>query len=229
MAKIIICGKGRIGSKVFSELTNQGHSPEFCYLDKNKGLDFANQTAPNEIDLLIVCISPAKEKHNWGWAEIFDGLSQQNINIKSAILVSSTRVYDGITSGMITSSTPAESSSLRGKSLIKAEQKLQNICSNTTILRCAGLIGENYERYEPMLAAAEDRPRFGIDVAEVIKTIVTVSDKAVNETLNKKQHNSIAIVTNGKVHYQHKIYNFNEHQNKIEELATKFVILVPSK
>jgi len=108
MENVVICGKGRIGNKVFEKLANSGCLVQSCYLYKEQGLVEFEGIKPSKIDVLIICISPAKEKHQWSWDDIFLGLEAQvnfkTLEIKNIVFVSSTRVYDGIKKGFITKS-----------------------------------------------------------------------------------------------------------------------------
>lgn len=220
-----ICGKGRIGAKVASKLIEKGQSVSHFRIEPNLGLTPLDGSDEQVLDLLIICISSAKSQSAWSWSNIFSGLKTQmrskQVIINRIIFVSSTRVYDGITHGLTNAETPADPISEKAKSLLYAEQQLLDTCSDVAILRCSGLIGLGYEKYEAMLKTAKDRPRFGVDIAQVVELIVEMS--------NKPDRTSIDVLTNGNVYYQNKVYSFDSEEIEIVKLAKEYKILINSK
>lgn len=221
-----ICGKGRIGSKVHSQLAEAGYQSEHYRIDPHLGLINDSDQLPKLIDLLIISISPAKSQQKWQWGEIFSGLHQQvksgDICIKHIIYVSSTRVYDGIETGLVTASSQTIPGTEKAQNLFKAEQTLQAVAEHVSIVRCCGLIGNGYEKYQSILLTAEDRPRFAVDIEEVTRFIVT---KAKDNTVRS----SISLLTDGKVHYNKQAYSFDKDKALISTLANEHKILVNSE
>lgn len=224
--EIGICGKGRIGAKVFAKLTELGFQPEHYRIDHQLGLTSYSENVPNVIDLLIVCISPAKSQQKWQWKEIFNGLNRQvkngEITIKRVIYVSSTRVYDGIESGLVSASSQTIPGSEKAHELYQAEQALQSLSKSVCIVRCCGLIGNGYEKYQSILETAEDRPRFAVDIEDVTRHIIS-------KATDNNARSSITLLTDGKVHYKKQIYLFDEDKALIETLAKEHKILLNSE
>lgn len=226
---LVICGQGRIGLPVATKLKQQGLTPVFARLDSSKGL-WATTQLPRSIDLLCISISPGRGKYDWHWGNIFQGLVHQVeqglFAIKNIIFISSTSVYDGICSGMIDAKTKARSGSVRSENLLAAEAAFSQICKRISIVRCCGLIGEGYSTYLPILQQAQDRPRFGIDVAAVISHVEQLASNMLTSELPSQIH----LLTNGKVYFQGNVFalNANEDKEKIIQLARKYKILQAS-
>lgn len=221
-----ICGKGRIGAKVYAKLTELGHQPDYYRIDPQLGLTNYSEKLPDVIDLLVISISPAKSQKKWQWNEIFSGLNQQikngEIVIKHIIYVSSTRVYDGIESGLVSASSRTIAGSEKAHELYHAEQALQAMCECVSVIRCCGLIGNGYEKYQSILETAEDRPRFAVDIEDVIRLIIS-------KATDNNARSSITLLTDGKVHYKKQAYLFDEDKAFIETLAKEHKILVNSE
>lgn len=228
MSQIAICGQGRIGSKVIETLKDQGHEISTFRLDKEKGLYSKDSETPANINLLLICISSAKAKGQWDWTNIFNGLQQQinsgELTINNLIFVSSTRVFDGIDTGMVTADTKPVVSSERGQKVLHGEKALESVCSNLHIVRCSGLIGGGYDSYKPILAVASDRPRFAVDVEEVKSFIVHQIDAILKQAPAPK----FSLLTDGKVHFEGKGYDLTDDADSINNLAERFRILVNS-
>lgn len=229
MANIAICGQGRIGTKVSDELSQQGHKLDIVRLDKDLGLVSPSGAVSGDIELLIICISSAKKRGIWDWSNIFDGLikqvSQGELTVKDIIFVSSTRVYDGIETGLVSAQTPAKSNSDRGKRLLTGEQKLEQACANLHLIRCSGLIGQGYDSYQPILREAQDKPRFAINTEKVIELIVQQAQLLIDKT----HVAAITLMTDGKAYYQQKSYDLAKDKAIVTELAQQFRVLVPGQ
>lgn len=223
--KIGICGKGRIGKQVADQCIDNGHQVENYRLNPELGLTNTDRAVQGDMDVLIICISPAKSQTKWDWSDILLGLKkqieQQEVKIKQIILVSSTRVYEGIETGFVEANSDLVRASDKANSIQDAEQLLLLSHANVTILRCTGLIGIGYERYQEILATAHDRPRFAVNIKDVIKHIVAVVD-------NNQTRSSIYLMTDGKVHYKGQALSFGNDKSVLEQLALEYKLLVNS-
>lgn len=226
MTQLAICGQGRIGARVTEKLRAQGHQVDVLRLDKEKGLYSQNATVPTRIEVLIICISSAKAKGLWDWTNIFNGLEQQvrlgQIKINNLIFVSSTRVFDGIDSGLVTSQTKPQSNSERGQKVILGEEALKKVCSNLHLVRCSGLIGGGYDSYRPILSVAKDRPRFAVEVENVKQFIIDQIALILTQTLSQ----STSLLTDGKAYFEQRCYDVVKDKEKVIELSKHFRILV---
>ncbi len=226
MTQLAICGQGRIGARVTQALRAKGHQVDVLRLDKEKGLYSQNATVPTKIQVLLICISSAKAKGLWDWTNIFDGLEQQvnlgQLKINNLIFVSSTRVFDGIGSGLVTSQTEPQSNSERGQKVIQGEDALKKVCSNLHLVRCSGLIGGGYDSYRPILSVAKDRPRFAVEVEHVKQFIISQIESMLTQTLPQ----SISLLTDGKVYFEQRCYDVVKDKEEVIELSKHFRILV---
>lgn len=222
--ELVICGRGRIGSALADSLRslnikviNDGR------IDPELGLTFSGSNGVKNIELLIICISARQKSNNpqkWQWKNIFHGLvkqiNSQQISVKNMVLVSSTRVYEGIKKGIVTAKTPPLALSEAGQGLLEAEKQL-NTClgSNTLILRCSGLYGALYPVYTPILKAGEDKARCGVEAESVVQRLVEVVKSAQKNSLRP----GVELLTDNKVYWEGKKFCFEQDIEQINLLA----------
>ena len=221
-SRIVICGKGRIGRPLAQELFDKGCKPEFGYIDPDNGLIGVQLDKP--IDKLIICISSAGK--TWSWDGVFAGLKQQVVEnallINQVIYVSSTQVYDGIETGLVDELTTPVAGSARARDLLTAEAMIQTIAKSTYIIRPSGLYGTDYQRYQPILLAAEDKPRFGTHQQAVV-------DRLTELTQLKRYSNGAEILTDGNLYFKGAKVKCEKHSDKVLELSQQYRVLLSSK
>jgi hypothetical protein len=177
-------GRGRLGQKIAdawqeSDCSAQPNStPVFARVDQEHGLAFEFLTKKPEdkvlIKLLVICISSGRPQ-KWQWQDIFGGLARQvvsgQIEIARVIYISSTRVYDGIESGLVHAGVTPVASSERARQLIVAEEQVCRLSQSVDIIRCAGLYGDGYSVYTEKLKEFSTRVRFAVTLSQVIDEV----------------------------------------------------------
>lgn len=225
--KVAICGRGRIGKGIIQQLTALSITPVECVLDPVVGLVARDKQALNNIDLLIVCIAPSSHNKAWHWANVFEGLTKQvkaeHLTINNAILISSTRVYDGIETGIVDASMACQPSSEKAQQLLAGEQMLSKLVNHSAILRCTGLIGEGYEKYQEILSQARDKARFAVDISAVINKVTELVKLAHSDKMGAR----LALLTDGKVHFEQRALDLSSLE--VAKLAERYRILVNSE
>ncbi|MGX5172783.1 hypothetical protein ACUR5C_01990 [Aliikangiella sp. IMCC44653] len=232
----IVCGNGRIGAAVFSELQAQGFNLASARIDPERGLLLNHQGADLQLKAahLIICISPASASPagpKWQWSEIFGGLvaqvAQNKLKVERLIFVSSTRVYDGYSDGFISASTPLKGSSNRAMQLITAEQQLRRVAQTSYFLRACGLYGNGYSKYAEILASvSDDKVRFGVNIELLIQRIINICSQSQSyASLNSVK---LELVTDGMVYWQGKAYPLAVESEFAKKLAQQQRLLVNS-
>jgi len=178
--KYLQIGNGRLGQLIANQVeTSTNFIVNHARIDPKLGLiDPSFESITGEIDHLVLCLSP-KQSSPWQWDQIFTGLMNQvakkELTISQVIFISSTRVYDGINTGLITAETPVKGYSERAKQLISAEQQIEKLASSFHILRCSGLYGKKeqpYQKYLEILTQIDNKTRFAVDIDKVANVVV---------------------------------------------------------
>ncbi len=208
-------GTGRLGSAITRAIESESKLAGLLTsaaransrLDPKNGLCLVGVSAQTvKIDKLLICIAPGIDK-KWRWNEIFNGLAQQvlqqQLTINELIFISSTRVYDGILNGIVTAKSPVKAQTDRAKGLVFAEKQLVQLANSHCLLRCCGLIGEPYQRFQEILKQPDDKVRFAVDIEQVAK-------KVVERLINKPTANQFSIVTDGGCYYRGRRMTFEE-------------------
>ncbi|WP_444995742.1 hypothetical protein [Aliikangiella sp. IMCC44359] len=222
--ELVICGRGRIGGALAESLRslniqviNDGR------IDSELGLIFSESCQVKNIGLLVICISARQKSNNpqtWQWKNIFRGLikqiNSQQISVKNIVMVSSTRVYEGIKKGIVTAKTTPEVLTEAGQGLLEAEKQL-NTCFgiNLLILRCSGLYGALYPVYTPILKAGEGKVRCGVEAESVVQRLVDV----VKHSQKNNLRSGVELLTDNKVYWGGKCFCFEQDTEQINLLA----------
>jgi len=174
-------GLGRLGSLIIKQVkASTNLTINYARIDPKIGLINSNANPiKGEIEQLVLCISPSQSSP-WQWDQILNGIIKQvaekELKISQLVFISSTHVYDGLSSGIICAKTPVNASSERAKALLKAEQQIEKLASSFHIMRCSGLYGKNestYQKYRDILTQNDNKTRFGVDIEEVANLVVT--------------------------------------------------------
>ncbi|RMH43491.1 MAG: hypothetical protein D6694_07020 [Gammaproteobacteria bacterium] len=219
----MLVGNGRLGAAWRYELNKLGVSLSQSRLDPTYGLTDIRGT----IDHLIVIIANRHRtgQPKWSWRSILKGLGQQverrQLTITHLTLVSSTRVYDGVTSGIVTAATPACPQSEQGLGLFIAESLARRIAKYSHIVRASGLYGPNYPTYQAILKRSADRPRFGVHETVVKQTLTELLTTPIFD-------HTIDLLTDGFCYYGDQRYKVPHHPF-IAQLATQHRILMRSR
>lgn len=201
--KYLQVGRGRLGEQIAQKylqsqeakgIKNGRNRVVYSRIDTVSGLEIANQQSERMvIEKLVICIAPGSEK-KWQWATIFGGLCQQvkssHVVINELIFISSTRVYDGYLTGVVSANDKPIAVSERAKSILIAESRLSGIANNVSILRCCGLVGEEYTYFAQLLTQPTDKVRFAIDISKVADRVVEILELS-------QSSNRVAILTDG--------------------------------
>lgn len=230
--QVVVCGAGRIGGHLMQLLNEKQVSFVNARIDSQLGLLSKKSQIPSRLKVLVICISAGHKSKNgprWQWDQILRGLvtqiQTQQLLIDSVVLVSSSRVYEAYQSGLVTAASEPSANSVAGQALISAEQQLLDCAVNTVILNCSGLYGIKYSRYTPIMLAAEDKPRFGVDA----ETIAYVLMQLVEDGLANKIMSQRLLLTDGQIYYKKQQLNFKADKAAIEKLAKHYRILLNSK
>lgn len=224
--KYLQIGKGRLGRLVARQVKASTNLPiNYARIDPKVGLiDSANQPIKGTIEQLVLCISPSKSSP-WSWHEILNGIAEQvaknQLTINQLIFISSTRVYDGITSGIITAEIPVKASSKRAIAILRAEQQIEKLASSFHILRGSGLYGKNgsaYQKYLDILTKNDNKTRFGVDIEEVAQVVV----EKLKET---SRVSTYSLLTDGYCHFNGKTMSIEEANH----LSSQHRLLVNSQ
>jgi len=172
-------GNGRLGSLIADEVEKHLKlKVEFARVDSNFGLMVPRLSqTKSRIKNLVICISPTKHNH-WLWSELFLGMAEQVLNqeiqIEKLIMISSSRVYDGNSKGIITAQMKPQPNSVRAKQILEAEHQLKGMANSYHIIRCAGLYGGSYKKYADILRNGnkDNVFRFGVNVNQVAQQVV---------------------------------------------------------
>ncbi|TQV88962.1 hypothetical protein [Aliikangiella coralliicola] len=229
--QIVLCGQGRIGRQLAAKLKALNIQFSLARLDQNKGLIPAIGELPRSLKLLVICIAPGRSQNNeprWYWDKILSGLNTQlsagKLIVDNIILVSSTRVYDGIERGIVTAQTPAKGVTQKAKQLIAAEKQLFEFRASVRVLRCGGLYGDAYPTYTPIMLKAADKPRFGIDSIQVVNRLVELTLLVLTGDFLP----GIEVLTDGKVYFEGECYDASCHGVAVKQLSLKSKVLISS-
>lgn len=208
-------GAGRLGLMINSAIKSKSELAKLLLskahsnfrIDPVNGLSMALSTAqPVTIERLLICIAPGRDK-KWSWSNIFSGLERQVLQkqlfINELIFISSTRVYDGISQGIVTAQDHPIAQSDRAKGIIEAEKQLIRLAKTHCILRCCGLIGEQYQQFQTYLKQEDGKVRFAVDIDQV-------ATKVVERLATTSSSNQYSIVTDGSCYYQGRRLAFEE-------------------
>lgn len=229
---VVVCGAGRIGSRL-GELLHESKVPYIrARLDSRLGLISSEGELPSSFKVLVICISAGHKSANgprWHWDEVLLGLvaqiRSQEIRVESVVLVSSSRVYESYDTGLVTATCTPQANSAAGKALITAEQQLLSCPMKKVILNCSGLYGASYSRYTPIMLAAKDKPRFGIDADQVAHTLSQLVQRGIVSALDSKR----LLLTDEKVYFQQQKLTLSKDKETVETLAQDYRILVNSE
>ncbi len=155
----------------------------YAKIDPATGLINSQGQAMNcVVERMVICISPG-QSHSWQWHSLLAGILRQvkkgTVKINQLAFISSTSVYDGITSGVVSAETMPLSHSDRAVSLLKAESQVEQLSDCVHILRCSGLyqtLGSNYQKYLNILKqdslGNDSKLRFGVDIDDVAEATI---------------------------------------------------------
>lgn len=200
-------GRGRLGSTIIEMIKSEPQLARLVAstakfnvrLNPKNGLSLVSSSIePVKIDKLLICIAPGVNK-KWSWNDIFSGLMNQvklqQLFINEIIFISSTRVYDGISSGIVTAQTSPKPQSDRAEGLVIAEKQLAQLAKTHCFLRCCGLIGEQYLRFQEILQQPDDKVRFAVGIQQV-------AEKVIERLSITRPVDQYSIVTDGGCYYR---------------------------
>jgi len=216
-------GSGRIGKPLNSKLSGSGYKCHSLRIEPQTGIELSDIefTKPS---ILIICISAVGKP--WTWDKVLNGLLAQirnkEIYLNQIILVSSTRVYEGHTEGMVTSQESVAAESAKAAQIIVAEDALLECSVDSWIIRCSGLYGKDYPRYTPIMIAAEGKPRSGVQTEQVVEEIYQFI-RAIPEFGSK---NGIQLLTDGHCYFEGKKYR--QTSDEVKRLSKAHKVLIAS-
>jgi len=224
-------GKGRIGLPLFNCLKtiNQTYqSATLARLDPKLGLLNLKPSQCYDIKQLVICIAPATTNtatlKRQFWKQIFVGLKEQvrsgQLVIRKLYFVSSTRVYDGIKSGVVEASSPTDSHSKMGQALVFAEQMLINLSQQCYLFRAAGLVGDSYPKYQNFLKSKDSKLRFAVADWQLIEQMI---QQIQSSQVGDGADNSVSpchsfLVTDGKGYLNGQVMSWQSWQSQSREL-----------
>jgi nucleoside-diphosphate-sugar epimerase len=180
-ASILIVGCGDLGGKVAQALSVLGHqvtgvSRSARPLDGVSML-WADVTLPDTLTalyslaphIIIYCVAANRQQHAQMNAEYkacyVDGLQNilatqtHNPHLKSVFFVSSTRVYGQSTAEILDEDTPVIPNDVGGERLLQAEQLLNGLSCQSTVLRLSGIYGAGRLRMLTLAQSPEKWPQ----------------------------------------------------------------------
>lgn len=230
--QVVVCGAGRIGGRLRELLSENQVSYISARLDSRLGLLSSEGKLPSSFKVLVICISAGHKSANgprWHWDEILQGLVAQirshEIQLESVILVSSSRVYESYETGLVTATSTPQANTTAGKALITAEQQLLSCPVKKVILNCSGLYGASYSRYTPIMLAAIDKPRFGIDADQVAHLLSQLVQQGIATELDSKR----LLLTDETIYFQQQKLTLSRDKETVETLAQDHRILLNSE
>lgn len=217
---VLVVGNGRIGKNLSKSLINLGYECSSHRLDPNSGIDFHNYKSDLP-KILVICISAVGK--NWTWDIVLNGLLKQisegEICFSQIVLVSSTRVYEGYLKGIVTAQSHESVKSIKAIQILAAEKALLDCELNSWIIRCSGLYGEDYPKYTPIMRAAEDKPRSGVQTSQVVDSICEL----ISEFEMFGGKNGVQLLTDGFCYFKGRKYK--EDTNEVLQLSKQYRIL----
>jgi len=172
-------GNGRLGSLIANRVKKHLKGDiRFARIDPVRGLILPTNTRSQiKINRLVICISPSV-RNPWCWRDLLFGLSAQVVNgeieIGQLLMISSTRVYDGIERGIVTAETQPVAVSEKAEALLEAENTIRSLAKYHHIFRPSGLYGKSYQKYSQILKLSDsNKPfRFGVDEQQVADQVM---------------------------------------------------------
>jgi nucleoside-diphosphate-sugar epimerase len=147
---------------------------------------------------LVICITPQLKYGKYDYAEKIANIAKaaEYNNVKHIILLSTTAVYRGL-SGKIDETVNVNLDNEKVQCLIKAENELANFSGQTSIIRLAGLVGENrhpgnFLAGKTKLANAQAQVNVihQQDAVGIIKTLLTLNETST-EQVNRRHSDEI--------------------------------------
>lgn len=231
-------GRGRLGQAIINSLQHSQLSqqyeklsiaPVLARIDETDGLLFKNDpqviTEPISIELLVICIAPGRPA-KWQWNDILRGITAQVeaglLRIAKVVYISSTRVYEGYQSGVVTANSKPMANSERGRALLAAEDCAIALAKSALIVRCAGLNGPLYKVYSQSLQETSSRMRFAV-------TISQIGNDIASHLIEPAKGLHYLLLTDGFAYVDGMAIDIAElNQQELALLAKKYRILIKS-
>jgi nucleoside-diphosphate-sugar epimerase len=160
MAKVLLVGCGDLGTAIAVQLHHAGHDVvgvrksaqalpkqmQTLQMDVTQP-DAINKLAKINPDVIVYCVAATAQTDESYYQQYVVGLRHvllaqtENSNLKHVFFVSSTRVYGQYTNELIDEHTPATPNDFGGHRLLEAEQLLQGLACQSTVLRLSGIYG----------------------------------------------------------------------------------------
>lgn len=224
---LVVCGGGRLGTRIANALRDLGLSPASARLDPAQGVCANGQPLRGRIVTLLICISPrdvAEPDRNAWWQALFLAVRNERdageLAIERLYFVSSTVVYDGIARGFIDAETPSRPASPRAEAMVAAEASARQCAAYSCMLRCAGLYGSEYLRYDPK-TFSQDRLRHGVDVDDAATRIARVMQEEIPP--------AVVLLTDGRVYFQGQEYAAGRNEPAASRLAENGAVMLAGK
>ncbi len=176
MNKVLIVGCGDLGATVAVRLAELGfetiglkrHPADI----KGVAIILADVTRTETLrslydiqpDIIIYCVAANGQTDEQYKAQYVDGLNnvlaiqEQNLKLKHVFFISSTRVYGQATDELLSEANPAIPADFGGERLLEAENLLQNIACQATVLRLSGIYGAGRFRMINLAKSPENWP-----------------------------------------------------------------------
>ena len=184
--KVLIVGYGDLGREVARQLAQDGIKAVGVRRSANANTDNANSQdvtvisadvsqplsiailASIEPEIIVYCVAASGQSDAEYKAAYVDGLrnvlatQQHNLQLKHVFFVSSTRVYGQDTDELLDESIPALPADFGGERLLEAEQLLQTLSCDATVLRLSGIYGPGRLRMLNLAKSPDNWPRQNI-------------------------------------------------------------------
>jgi nucleoside-diphosphate-sugar epimerase len=160
MAKVLLVGCGDLGTSIAVQLHRVGHevvgvrksAQPLPKLMQTLQIDVTQPDAVKSLaqispEIIIYCVAATAQTDENYYLHYVLGLHHvllaqvNNPNLKHVFFVSSTRVYGQHSDDVIDEGTPAKATDFGGHRLLEAEQLLQNLPCQSTVLRLSGIYG----------------------------------------------------------------------------------------
>jgi hypothetical protein len=220
----VICGRGRLGSRVAALLAADQSAPLSLRIDREQGLIRLDGALPARIERLLICLVPPHPEGGSGWTGLLDGLcrqvQRQQLSIGRVLMVSSTAVYECHEHGWVDAASPVRAISARGAGLLEAEQRVAELSAEHVVVRLAGITGPGYERYEPLRMSIE-QPRHAVDV----RAAAALCHQLLRQP---PPIAAIELVTDGLIYFQQQSFFATETEPQLAALASRYRLMRPS-
>ncbi len=160
MANVLLVGCGDLGSTIAVQLHHAGHQVVGVRKSAQQlplgmmtlQMDVTNADAMQPLaqlnpEVIIYCVAATAQTDENYYLHYVLGLQHviqsqtNNPNLKHVLFISSTRVYGLHSDEMVDEDTPAIANDFGGRRLLEAEQLLQQLACQSTILRLSGIYG----------------------------------------------------------------------------------------